>query len=242
LCFQSSQKNGKTVPDLTKLAFDIGTWLIPLTIAIVFHEVAHGRVAKLFGDTTASDLGRLSLNPLRHVDPFGTVILPMILAVTGAPIFGWAKPVPVDPSRLRNPRWHMVLVAAAGPLSNILLATIAAIMFAFALKSAGGLGPSMVPQFLAQNVQNFIAINLFLAVFNMIPLPPFDGSKVFAGFLPDGIRERFQSLDRYALLFMIFLLFVIPQVAPKANIIGRVVLPPVTWLFERIAQLAALIA
>jgi Zn-dependent protease len=234
--------NGKPVPDLTKLAFNIGTWLIPLTIAIVFHEVAHGRVAKLFGDTTASDLGRLSLNPFRHVDPFGTVILPMILAVTGAPIFGWAKPVPVVPSRLRNPRWHMVLVAAAGPLSNILLATIAAIIFAFALKSAGGLGPNMLPQFLAQNVQNFIAINLFLAVFNMIPLPPFDGSKVLAGFLPDGIRERFQSLDRYALLFMIFLLFVIPQVAPKANIIGRIVLPPVTWLFARIAQLAALIA
>jgi Zn-dependent protease len=230
------------VPDLTKLAFDIGTWLIPLTIAIVFHEVAHGRVAKLFGDPTASKLGRLSLNPIRHVDPFGTVILPMILAVTGAPIFGWAKPVPVDPSRLRNPRWHMVLVAAAGPLSNILLATIAAIVFALALKSTGGLGAGMAPQFLAQNVQNFIAINLFLAVFNMIPLPPFDGSKVFAGFLPDGIRERFQSLDRYALLFMIFLLFVIPQVAPKANIIGRIVLPPVTWLFERIAQLAALIA
>jgi Zn-dependent protease len=235
-------KNGKTVPDLTKLAFDIGTWLIPLTIAIVFHEVAHGRVAKLFGDTTASDLGRLSLNPIRHVDPFGTVILPMILAVTGAPIFGWAKPVPVVPSRLRNPRWHMVLVAAAGPLSNILLATIAAIVFALFMKSAGGLGTGVAPAFLAANVQNFIAINLFLAVFNMIPLPPFDGSKVFAGFLPDGIRERFQSLDRYALLFMIFLLFVIPQVAPSANIIGRIVLPPVTWLFERIAQLAALIA
>jgi Zn-dependent protease len=235
-------KNGKTVPDLTKLAFDIGTWLIPLTIAIVFHEVAHGRVAKLFGDTTASDLGRLSLNPIRHVDPFGTVILPMILAVTGAPIFGWAKPVPVVPSRLRNPRWHMVLVAAAGPLSNILLATIAAIVFALFMKNAGGLGTGVAPAFLAANVQNFIAINLFLAVFNMIPLPPFDGSKVFAGFLPDGIRERFQSLDRYALLFMIFLLFVIPQVAPSANIIGRIVLPPVTWLFERIAQLAALIA
>jgi Zn-dependent protease len=236
----SSQTNGKTVPDLTKLVFDIGTWLIPLTIAIVFHEVAHGRTAKHFGDTTAADMGRLSLNPIRHVDPIGTVILPMVLAVTGAPIFGWAKPVPVVQSRLRNPRWHMVLVAAAGPLSNIFLAIVASIAFGLILKSTGGLGDGMAPAFIAANFQNFIAINLFLAVFNMIPLPPFDGSKVFAGFLPDGLRQRFQGLDRYAFLFILFLMFVVPQIAPQANIIGRIVLPPVQWLLERMSQIISL--
>jgi Zn-dependent protease len=226
----------------TGMFYNAATWIIPLAIAIVFHEVAHGRVAKLFGDTTASDLGRLSLNPIRHVDPVGTLILPLILAISGAPIFGWAKPVPVNPSRMRNPRWHMVLVAAAGPLSNIVLATLAAIIFALALKSTGGMGPGTLPAFFAANVQNFIAINLFLAVFNMIPIPPFDGSKVLAGFLPDGLRQRFQGLDRYALLFIIFLLFVVPMIAPNANVLARIVIPPVAWLFARIGELTALIA
>ncbi len=228
--------------DLSKFAFDIGTWLIPLTIAIVFHEVAHGRVAKMFGDNTASERGRLSLNPIRHVDPIGTVILPMILAISGAPVFGWAKPVPINPNRLRNPRWHMVLVAAAGPASNILLAIVAAFVFALILKATGGLGDAMGPQFIAANFQNFIVINLFLAVFNMIPIPPFDGSKVFAGFLPDGLRQRFQRLDRYAFAFIIILLFVIPQIAPDANVTGRIILPPVQWLLERVSQIIAFIA
>lgn len=225
----------------TDMIYSVATWLIPLAIAIVFHEVAHGRVAKLFGDTTAAEQGRLSLNPIRHVDPVGTIILPTVLAISGAPIFGWAKPVPIVPSRLRNPRWHMVLVAAAGPLSNIMLASIAAIMFAIVLKSTGGLGTGALPTFLAINVQNFIAINLFLAVFNMIPIPPFDGSKVFAGFLPDGLRQRFQGLDRYALLFIIFLLFVVPLIAPNANVLARIVIPPVTWLFARLGDLTAFI-
>jgi Zn-dependent protease len=225
----------------TGMIYSAATWIIPLAIAIVFHEVAHGRVAKLFGDTTASDLGRLSLNPIRHIDPFGTLILPLILAIGGAPPFGWAKPVPVDPSRLRNPRWHMVLVAAAGPLSNIILATLAAILFALALKSIGGLDPSTLTTFVMKNVQNFIGINLSLAVFNMIPMPPFDGSKVLAGFLPDGLRQRFQGLDRYALLFIIFLLFVVPMIAPNANVLPRIVIPPMTWLFARIGDLTALI-
>jgi Zn-dependent protease len=221
--------------DIGKLAFNIATWLVPLAIAIVFHEVAHGRVAKLFGDNSASDLGRLSLNPIRHIDPFGTVILPLILAVTGAPIFGWAKPVPIDPNRLRNPRWHMVLVAAAGPASNIALALITAVVMGLTLRGVGDASSATVPAFLLANLTNFIAINLFLAVFNMIPVPPFDGSKVLAGFLPDGLRERFQRLDRYALMFMILLLVVIPQVAPQADVIGRLVFPPVSWMFEKLA-------
>jgi Zn-dependent protease len=225
---------------VNEILFNIATWLVPLAIAIVFHEVAHGWVAKLFGDPTASELGRLSLNPIRHVDPVGTVILPMILAVTGAPIFGWAKPVPINPFRLRNPRWHMVLVAAAGPLSNILLAVLTALGIGVLLSVAGQSVGGGAAQFVMTNLTNFMAINLFLAVFNLIPIPPFDGSKMLAGFLPDGLRERFQGLDRYALLFMIGLLFILPMVAPQADVIGKLINPPVRWLFEHIISLVGL--
>jgi Zn-dependent protease len=216
------------------------TWLIPLAIAIVFHEVAHGRVAKLFGDPTASKMGRLSLNPIRHIDPFGTIILPLLLAVSGAPAFGWAKPVPVVPSRLRNPRWHMVLVAAAGPATNILLAFVTIVVMLAVIRFAG-IPTGNISGFLFENVRNFITINLFLAVFNMIPMPPFDGSKVLAGFLPDGLRERFQSLDRYALFFMIGLLLIVPLVAPQFNLVGRYIIIPAAWLYKALTSAAALI-
>src|SRR5919107_1478718 len=112
------------------LAFQIATWLIPLIIAIVLHEISHGWVASAFGDPTAREQGRLSLNPIRHVDPIGTVGLPLLLAVTGAPVFGWAKPVPVVAKRMRNPRLHMMLVALAGPGMNLLLAMLAGIALA----------------------------------------------------------------------------------------------------------------
>ncbi len=226
---------------MSKVIFDIATWLVPLAIAIVFHEVAHGRVAKLFGDRTASDQGRLSLNPLRHVDPFGTVILPTLLAVTGAPIFGWAKPVPIMQTRLRNPRWHMVLVAAAGPASNILLAVLTAIVMGLTLKVLGQ-GDSAIGIFVAANLANFISINLFLAVFNMIPIPPFDGSKVVAGFLPPPLGAKFQALDRYALAFMIVLLVVLPRVAPQADVIGQIVIPPVQWMYNQLGYIITAIA
>ncbi len=219
------------------IIFQIATWLVPLTIAIVFHEVAHGRVAKLFGDMTASEQGRLSLNPIRHVDPFGTVILPMLLAVTGAPVFGWAKPVPVNPNRMRKPRLHMALVAAAGPASNIILALLGGALLAAAFNISGPDQSGGVMTFIAANLINFMAINLFLAVFNMIPMPPFDGSKVLAGLLPPPLAAKFQSLDRYALAFMIILLVVIPQVAPSANVISRIVVPPVQWMLGAILTL-----
>lgn len=227
---------------MNDLIYSLATWLIPLTIAIVFHEVAHGWVARAFGDPTAASLGRLSLNPIKHVDPFGTLILPMILALTGAPVFGWAKPVPVNPARLRNPRWHMVLVAAAGPLSNILLAFLA-ILLAIGVVSpwlSDGNESGWI-DFVLQNLRNFIGINLFLAVFNMIPLPPFDGSKVLGGFLPDGLRRKWESLDRYALLFMIGLLVILPQLGKGFDVIGKLVVPPVTWLMGALVGLAGLL-
>lgn len=220
--------------DFTKIAFEVGTWLIPLTIAIVFHEVAHGGVARLFGDMTASNAGRLSLNPIRHVDPFGTVILPMFLAITGMPPFGWARPVPVRQSQLRNPRWHMVLVAAAGPASNIVLALVAGFMLGAVSIILPNGGEGLAAKFLVANLINFIVINLFLAVFNMLPLPPFDGSKVLAGFLPQKLALKWQSLDRFALVIMLILLVGLPRISPEADVLARFVMPPVQWLFNLI--------
>ncbi len=221
------------------ILFEIATWLVPLTFAIVFHEVAHGRMAYLLGDPTAKDLGRLSLNPIRHVDPFGTIILPLMLALSSAPIFGWAKPVPFNPARLRNPRWGSVLVSAAGPASNIVMALIGAFGVALAARSFGAEDGGTLASLIIGNLSNFIAINLFLAVFNMIPLPPFDGSAVLAGFLPDGWRQSFQNLDRYGLLFMIGLIFILPQFGPEFNVLGKLVGPPVRWLFEHMITLVS---
>ena len=225
---------------MSKIAFDIATWLIPLTFAIVFHEVAHGRVAKMFGDPTASNLGRLSLNPIRHIDPFGTVILPMLLAVSGAPVFGWAKPVPVVPERMRNPRWNMVAVAAAGPASNVVLAILAAIVLVLALPALSA-NQSLTSDFIVANLTNFVAINLFLALFNMLPIPPFDGSKVLGGILPPRLGTQFAELDRYALPFLIILLVILPMIAPQANIVGGLILPPFQWAFEAVIALAGAI-
>ncbi len=225
--------------DVGTWAFNVGTRLIPLTIAIVFHEVAHGRVAKLFGDNTASEMGRLSFNPIRHIDPLGTIILPMMLALSGAPVFGWAKPVPVDARRMRNPRWNMVAVAAAGPLMNILLAflvCVAVVLINPVLpQEGGGLGW----QFLLANLSNFLMINLFLAVFNMLPLPPFDGSKVLAGLLPPSLGAQLHALDRYALLIMMLFLVVIPLMFPSYNIIQAIVLPPVVWLLGALTTIVS---
>jgi Zn-dependent protease len=211
------------------LVWNVATWLVPLIIAIVFHEVAHGLVANALGDPTAKLRGRLTLNPIKHVDPVGTVVLPMVLAVSGAPVFGWAKPVPVRSERLRNPRFHMVLVALAGPGMNLLLGLIAALAIALLFAYAPA---SPTVEFLAQNLFNFMAINIFLAVFNMIPLPPFDGGHIVEGLLPRKLAVRFGKLRRYGLPLLIILLFILPAVSPHANIVDQLVLPPVQWLLR----------
>jgi Zn-dependent protease len=211
------------------LAWNIATWLIPLVIAIVFHEVSHGWVANALGDPTAKQLGRLSFNPIKHVDPFGTVLLPMVLAVTGAPVFGWAKPVPVVSQRLRNPRYHMMLVALAGPGMNLLLALVASLLFAglVALQLQG-----IAWQFITENLIKFVVINVFLAVFNMLPMPPFDGGHVVEGLLPPRLAVQYRKIGRYGFLLLIVLLLVVPMLFPSANVVERIVGPPVNWIIR----------
>ena len=227
--------------NLAETVYTIATWLVPLAFAIVFHEVAHGYVARHYGDPTAARLGRLTLNPVKHIDPIGTVALPTFLAVIGAPIFGWAKPVPVIEQRLRNPRWDMVKVAAAGPASNIALGIIASVVTGLFLLAVQGSAPTPVTQFLFDNLRNFIIINVFLAVFNMLPLPPFDGSKVLAGFLPPALAEPYKALDRFGFLFLLLLILVVPSLT-GVNVVSAVILPPVEWIMGFMGQIIAVIA
>ncbi|HEY1606831.1 MAG TPA: site-2 protease family protein [Allosphingosinicella sp.] len=207
---------------------EAATWILPLVFAIVLHEISHGWVAAAFGDPTARRKGRLSLNPLRHVDPIGTVGLPLVLALAGAPIFGWAKPVPVVARRMRHPRRDMVLVALAGPGMNLLLAILSAVLLAAIGEPVEGQGFAAL--FLRLNLLNFVAINIFLAVFNMLPLPPFDGGHVVEGLLPRRLAVHYAKLHRFALPLFIVLLLVLPALSPNFDVVGRLVRPPVDWL------------
>ncbi|KPL69768.1 peptidase M48 [Erythrobacter sp. SG61-1L] len=202
--------------------------LIPaMVIAIVFHEVSHGWTALALGDTTARDMRRLSLNPLRHVDPLGTVILPGVLALTGAPVFGWAKPVPVNARRLRNPRYGMMVVAAAGPVSNLVLAGVGAI--ALGLMSRGLQAPPEGLYALAMmGAQYFILINIFLALFNLLPIPPFDGSHIVEGLLPRDAARAYAKLRPWGLPLVFLLLLILPSLIPGFDLVGRYLEPVVT--------------
>ncbi len=194
--------------------YTASTWVVPVILAITLHEAAHGFVAHWFGDDTAWRLGRVSLNPLKHVDPFGTIVLPGLLLLMRAPfLFGYAKPVPVNFGALKRPRRDMVWVAAAGPAVNLLLATAAALM----VHLVGFLPPGGQAWFL-ENLQNAILINVMLAVFNMIPLPPLDGGRVAVGLLPPGLAAPFARLERHGMLIVIGLLFVLPIVGAQLGV------------------------
>lgn len=219
------------------VVLEIATWLVPLVIAIVFHEVAHGLVAKRLGDNTAEERGRLSLNPIKHVDPFGTVILPLLLALSHAPMFGWAKPVPVDYRRLRSPRRDMVLVALAGPGMNLLLALVGALALAATLNLSSDPN-SLATVLIAGNALNFVLINLFLAVFNLLPIPPFDGGHVVQGVLPPRAAAAFGRIGRYSLLVLIILLLVLPALG--INVVGHAISPIVDSLARWLLRLFGL--
>jgi len=199
------------------------TWIVPLVIAITFHEVAHGLVANAFGDTTARDAGRLTFNPLRHVDPMGTVMIPLLLAVTGAPIFGWAKPVPVRPGNLRHPRRDGILVTAAGPAMNLLIAAVAAILLAFTLRMTGADTHETLALFLLVSLNNLMMANLFLGLFNLLPIPPLDGGRIVAGLLPRPLGRRFALLGRYGFVILMVLLVLLPMITPEFDFVARYV-------------------
>jgi Zn-dependent protease len=225
------------------VVYAAAVWIIPLVIAIVFHEVAHGLAASALGDPTAAEQKRLSFNPLRHVDPVGTVILPLILAIAKAPVFGWAKPVPVRADRLRNPRFGMMAVALAGPGMNLALAAATAVVVGIAAGQLyGGPPPQGAARFLWENLINFLRINIFLAVFNLLPIPPFDGGHVVEGLLPRPLVPQWQKLARFAFPILILLLVVLPMIWPSASIVQRIVGPPADALVRAYLSFAELFA
>jgi Zn-dependent protease len=186
--------------------YDVSVWVLPLVIAITFHEAAHGFVAHRLGDDTAYKLGRVSFNPLRHIDPFGTLILPAILLFSHSPfLFGYAKPVPVNFRALRSPKIDMVWVALAGPATNIALALFAAAAFHIL-----GNVPPNAAQWLADNLKNALVINVILAIFNMMPIPPLDGGRVAVGLLPKPLALPLARLEPFGLLILIGLLILLP--------------------------------
>ena len=186
--------------------YDFSVWVLPLVIAITFHEAAHGYVAHRLGDNTAYDLGRVSFNPIRHIDPFGTLIMPAILLMSHSPfLFGYAKPVPVNFRALNNPRIGMVLVALAGPATNIALALAAAAAF-----HAVDLLPDNAAQWVEDNLINAVKINVILAIFNMMPIPPLDGGRVAVGLLPRALALPLSRLEPFGMLILIGLLILLP--------------------------------
>ena len=194
--------------------YTVSVWVLPLVFAITFHEAAHGFVAHRLGDNTAWQLGRVSFNPLKHIDPFGTLLLPAILLLSHAPfLFGYAKPVPVNFRALRQPRLDMVWVALAGPATNIALALVAAAAFHLL-----GFAPDNAAQWFADNLKNALVINVVLAVFNMLPIPPLDGGRVAVGLLPNVLAVPLSRLEPYGMLILIGLLILLPMVGSRLGL------------------------
>jgi len=182
----------------------IVVWILPVIFAITVHEVAHGWVAKKYGDNTASSLGRLTLNPIKHIDWVGTIILPGLLLLTGTGfIFGWAKPVPVDTRNFKNPRKDMAVVALAGPISNLLMALAWALLARIAVL----IGIEFISTPIIYMGVAGISINLVLALINLLPIPPLDGSRVLTGILPNYWAWRYNQLERYGFIILLILLY-----------------------------------
>lgn len=221
-------------PTTVREIYMASTWVVPVILAVTFHEAAHGFIAYQLGDDTAWRMGRVTFNPLKHVDPFGTIVLPALLLLVRSPfLFGYAKPVPVNFGRLNRPRRDMVWVALAGPTTNILLAMAASVLFySVALLPAGyelrriGLPailygaiplPHNAAGWVAANLANALIINVLLCVFNMIPLPPLDGGRVAVGLLPRPLALPLARLERYGIPILLLFLFVFPWLGAKTG-------------------------
>jgi Zn-dependent protease len=207
-------------------------------IAITFHEAAHGFVAWKLGDPTAHQQGRVSFNPIRHIDPFGTVVLPLILFIASGWILGWAKPVPVNPSRLNSPRRDMVLVAAAGPGINLTLALVSA-----AILSAIG-GRAAEPEFLRDLLSFSVSFNILIAVFNLIPIPPLDGGRIAVGVLPGSLAFPLARLEPYGMWLVIGILLIVPlvtfQLGSEINPFNMFIRPILNWIRGGIEDLVGM--
>jgi Zn-dependent protease len=201
--------------DPLSIALQLGIVLIALTI----HEAAHAWTANRLGDSTARLRGRISLNPARHIDPIGTILLPLLAVASGLPIIGWAKPVPVDVRQLRRGRRDFMLVAAAGPISNLLQAVVASFAVRALVAGGAGYGPAAII------CTMFVVINLLLAVFNLIPVPPLDGGNVLAGLLPAGAEPLLAMLRQYGFILLYVLMF--------TGVLDALIEPP-TRFFQRI--------
>jgi Zn-dependent protease len=192
--------------NMSAALYTASTWIVPVLLAVTLHEAAHGYAARRFGDNTAWSMGRVTLNPFKHVDPFGTIILPGLLLLARSPfLFGYAKPVPVNFGALRNPKTDMIWVALAGPGTNIMLALISALLF-----HVVEFVPQPASEWIALNLRNSIIINVILAVFNMLPIPPLDGGRVAVGLLPTPIARRFAAVEPYGLLIILAVIFILP--------------------------------
>lgn len=222
--------------DLAATASQLSVWLIPLILAITLHEAAHALAADRLGDSTARSLGRVSLNPIVHIDPLGTLILPGIMLLTGSPfLFGWAKPVPVFFQRLHHPRRDMALVALAGPAMNLLLAFLTPLVF-----FVTGQVDSDLAVWINTNAINFININIVLAVFNMLPILPMDGGRILNALLPRDLARKHAETERYGILILLGILFLVPVLGSiwgmRLNILEPLIGPPVRFLFDAVFQ------
>ncbi|MGI9418076.1 MAG: site-2 protease family protein [Geminicoccaceae bacterium] len=223
--------------DLASIGPILSVWLLPVIIAITFHEAAHAWVAELCGDNTARMLGRVTFNPIKHIDPFGTILLPGMLVLVGSPfVIGFAKPVPVNFSRLNNPKRDMIWVAIAGPAINIVLALVAAVALHLVNPPSSDLAA-----WVFENLENAILANVIFAVFNMLPIPPLDGGRVLTGLLPRPLAWRFARVERFGFPILIGLLLVsvfADDLGLPFNALEAILWPPIITLFDVIVTLA----